>query len=92
VHTDAGNYKISVERAAAFIIIIAFCQLVMPDINEVPENFSATVLWRFRMASLGTQIIMWTTIGLLFGALTERSEMRQGNLTSRHPMASAGHG
>jgi predicted cobalt transporter CbtA len=32
------------------------------------------VLWQFRMASLGAQTIMWATIGLAFGALTERAE------------------
>jgi hypothetical protein len=45
----------------------------MPAINEVPKEFPAVVLWRFRIASMGAQLIMWTTIGLLFGALTERS-------------------
>jgi predicted cobalt transporter CbtA len=31
------------------------------------------VLWQFRIASLGAQLIMWGTIGLVFGALTERA-------------------
>jgi predicted cobalt transporter CbtA len=31
------------------------------------------VLWQFRIASLGAQLIMWATIGLVFGALTERA-------------------
>jgi hypothetical protein len=56
-----------------FVAIIAACQLAMPSIDEVPEHFSATLLWHFRLAALGTQAVMWTTIGLLFGALTERS-------------------
>jgi hypothetical protein len=30
------------------------------------------VLWQFRMASLGAQAIMWTVIGLGFGAWVER--------------------
>ena len=32
---------------------------------------------RFRIASLGTQLVVWTTFGLLFGALTERSLRRR---------------
>jgi predicted cobalt transporter CbtA len=68
-----GAWNAALLGGAAFVIIIAICQLVMPDIDEVPEGFSATVLWRFRMASFGTQIVMWTTIGLLFGAMTERA-------------------
>jgi predicted cobalt transporter CbtA len=68
-----GAWNAALLGGAAFVIIIAICQLVMPDIDEVPEGFSATVLWRFRMVSFGTQIVMWTTIGLLFGAMTERA-------------------
>jgi hypothetical protein len=50
--------------------------LLLPPVNEVPADFSATVLWRFRLASVGTQLVLWTTIGLLFGALTERRARR----------------
>ncbi len=42
-------------------------------VDEVAGGFPATLLWRFRLASLGTQAVLWTTMGLLFGALTERS-------------------
>ncbi|MGO9135375.1 MAG: hypothetical protein ACLP8A_15190 [Methylovirgula sp.] len=31
------------------------------------------MLWRFRLAALGLQLVLWTAIGLLFGVLTERS-------------------
>jgi hypothetical protein len=39
----------------------------------VPEQFSAVVLWRFRVAALSIQVVLWTTIGLIFGVLAERS-------------------
>jgi len=40
------------------------------------------VLWRFRVASLGTQLVLWAGIGLLFGALAERSLVgRRGGAT-----------
>jgi hypothetical protein len=68
-----GNWNAALIAAAAFIVIVAIIQLALPAINEVPENFSAVVLWRFRIAALGIQLILWTTIGLLFGALTEKS-------------------
>ena len=54
-------------------MVIAVAQYALPEINEVPDQFSAVVLWRFRAASLGIHAVMWTAIGLLFGALTERS-------------------
>ena len=36
---------------------------MLPAINEVPEQFSPFVLWHFRLASLGIQAVLWTTIG-----------------------------
>ncbi|HVW56565.1 MAG TPA: CbtA family protein [Rhizobiaceae bacterium] len=68
-----GDWNAVLIAGAAFIIIVAVIQLVLPAIDEVPENFSAVVLWRFRVASLGIQLILWATIGLLFGGLTEKS-------------------
>jgi hypothetical protein len=68
-----GSWNATLIAGAVFVAIIAACQIVMPSIDEVPEGFSASLLWRFRLSSLGTQAVMWTTIGLLFGALTERS-------------------
>ncbi|MDQ3899222.1 MAG: CbtA family protein, partial [Actinomycetota bacterium] len=41
--------------------------------NETPVNFPAAVLWQFRLASLGTQAVLWATLGLVFGWLTDRS-------------------
>jgi hypothetical protein len=35
-------------------------------------GFPADVLFDFRLASLGTQLIMWAAIGLIFGPLAER--------------------
>ena len=59
-------------RTALYFIMIA-AGLVLPTVNEVPDQFPAAVLWKFRIASLGAQVIMWTTLGLLFGALTQRA-------------------
>jgi hypothetical protein len=39
----------------------------------VPAEFPAVVLWKFRIASLGAQAIMWTTLGVVFGASAERT-------------------
>ncbi|MEN3360303.1 MAG: hypothetical protein V7637_4285 [Mycobacteriales bacterium] len=61
---------------AAFAAVIVAAWLIMPTVNEVPAEFPATVLWKFRVASLGTQLVLWGTCGLLFGALTDRSLRR----------------
>lgn len=69
-----GQWNASVVAGLVFIAIIAAVQLGLPSINEVPAAFPAAVLWKFRVAAIGMQVIMWTTIGLLFGAWVERSE------------------
>ncbi|HYS65053.1 MAG TPA: CbtA family protein [Paraburkholderia sp.] len=68
-----GAWNGSIVGGAVFVAIIAAVQLSMPAINEVPASFPAVLLWKFRVAAIGMQVIMWTTIGLLFGALVERS-------------------
>ncbi len=68
-----GAWNATIIAGLAFIAVIAVAQYALPTINEVPENFSADLLWRFRTAALGIQVVLWTTIGLVFGAVVERS-------------------
>src|SRR5580704_8379111 len=68
-----GGWNAALIAAAAYLIVVIAVAFALPDVNEVPDDFPAVVLWQFRMASLGAQAIMWTTIGLGFGALTERA-------------------
>jgi predicted cobalt transporter CbtA len=56
-----------------FVVLVAVAGWGLPGVDEVPADFPATVLWRFRLASLGTQLVAWTTLGVLFGAWTQRS-------------------
>ncbi|EEA01801.1 conserved hypothetical protein [Burkholderia sp. H160] len=74
-----GAWNGSIVAALVFVVIIAAVQLSMPIINEVPATFPAVVLWKFRVAALGMQAVMWTTIGLLFGAIVERSALMRTN-------------
>lgn len=67
-----GAWNASIVGAVVFVAIIAAVQLALPAINEVPADFPAVLLWKFRVAALGMQAIIWTTIGLLFGVLAER--------------------
>jgi predicted cobalt transporter CbtA len=68
-----GGLNAVLTGASLFAAIIVTAQLVLPDINEVPPDFPAVVLWKFRMASLGLQALTWTVLGLLFGVLAERA-------------------
>jgi hypothetical protein len=58
---------------------------ILPAINEVPEPFPAVVLWCFRVESFGMQLAMWTTLGLVFGALTERAWIK-GHVEGRQTL------
>jgi predicted cobalt transporter CbtA len=68
-----GIWNATFAGAAVYVAIVAVAQLLMPDVNEVPEGFPAVVLWRFRVANLGIEAVLWGTLGLVFGYLTERS-------------------
>ncbi|MGH6842988.1 MAG: CbtA family protein [Methylocella sp.] len=71
-----GAWNAAIIAGLAFVVVIAIVQNVLPEFNEVPEQFPAVVLWRFRVAALGIHVVLWTTIGLLFGALAERFGQR----------------
>jgi Probable cobalt transporter subunit (CbtA) len=68
-----GEWNANLMMAAFYIVIVTLAGLLLPAVNEVPDGFPAIVLWEFRMASFGAQLIMWATLGLLFGALTQRA-------------------
>ncbi|GLH79431.1 membrane protein [Bradyrhizobium sp. SSBR45G] len=67
-----GAWNAALIAAGVYVAVMIGISLALPDVNEVPEEFPATVLWQFRVASLGGQAIMWATLGLLFGVLAER--------------------
>jgi predicted cobalt transporter CbtA len=67
-----GAWNATLVAAVGFAVIIIAAMLVLPGINEVPEGFPAQTLWQFRVASLGTEAVLWLTLGLVFGYLTER--------------------
>jgi hypothetical protein len=67
-----GAWNSALIAGGTYIVVMAGVAFALPSVNEVPENFPATVLWQFRISSLGGQLIMWTTLGLLFGVAAER--------------------
>ncbi len=68
-----GAWNATLVSAALFIVVIAAVQLALPDVNEVPDAFPAVVLWRFRIAAMGMQLVLWGVLGLTFGPLAERA-------------------
>jgi hypothetical protein len=82
-----GGWNATLLAGGAYLTVIALCYAVLPGINEVPQQtlptvvdavtdaevtFPPTVLWAFRISSLGLQVVMWSTIALAFGVLAQR--------------------
>lgn len=71
-----GAWNAVLAGGALYVVLTAIAFAVMPPVNEVPQDFSAVTLWNFRLVSLGMQMILWATLGLVFGALAERQASR----------------
>lgn len=79
-----GAWNATLSAAGAYVVAIAVVYLVLPTIDETPgpivddagtivfPGFPADDLYEFRLFSLGTQVVIWTTIGLVFGAMVSR--------------------
>jgi hypothetical protein len=69
-----GAWNASLAAAGGYVAFAAVCFVVLPGFNEVPASFPSDLLWRFRLATMGTQVVLWTAIGLIYGVLIERFE------------------
>lgn len=67
-----GGWNATLLAAVLYGGVVAVAATAFPAINEVPEHFSASLLWQFREASLGIQLVLWGVLGLAFGWLAER--------------------
>jgi len=69
-----GSWNSTLLSALLFLLLAGVTSYFLPHIDEVPTGFPASLLWKFRIASWETQVVLWSTLGLFFGWLTERSE------------------
>jgi hypothetical protein len=76
-----GVWNATIAGVALFVVLVGLAEWAMPVSQEVGADFPAITLYHFRIASFGIQLSLWTTLGLLFGYLTERS-MRQRPLVA----------
>lgn len=60
-----------VAGVAAFVVVTTVGYVLLPGVNEVADDFPATLLWNFRVASLAETTTLWVSLGLAFAALTE---------------------
>ncbi|PXY24123.1 CbtA family protein [Prauserella flavalba] len=67
-----GAWRGGLLAMGGYVVVMAVAAGLMPVIDEVPDGFPGSTLWTFRTASLATQLVLWTALGLTFGALAER--------------------
>jgi Probable cobalt transporter subunit (CbtA) len=83
-----GEWDSTLVVAGGYVGAMVLCYVLLPGVNEVPQQairgvvrsvgdahltFPPMVLWRFRIASLGVQAVVWSTIAIAFGALAQRT-------------------
>jgi predicted cobalt transporter CbtA len=69
-----GEWNGSLLSAALFVAIVGVVSHFLPEVDEVPAGFPVTLMWKFRVAALEIQAVLWGTLGLGFGWLTERDQ------------------
>jgi tetrahydromethanopterin S-methyltransferase subunit D len=70
----APKRQLAVGAGAVAAVTALFLALpAAPD----PGGFPAGLLWSFRLSSLGTQLVFWTGLGMIFGLLCERANRRE---------------
>lgn len=67
-----GSWQGGLVGGGGYLLAMALCAALLPPIDEVTAEFPASTLWTFRVASLGTQLVLWVALGLAFGMLVER--------------------
>jgi predicted cobalt transporter CbtA len=54
------------------MVAIATVSHFLPNFDEVPAGFPVTLMWKFRVAALEMQLLLWSTLGFFFGWLADR--------------------
>lgn len=58
---------------AVFAGIVAIVCIELPAVGGTADRFPPDLLWNFRLTSLGVQVILWASLGLIFGIGVRRA-------------------
>jgi putative cobalt transporter subunit CbtA len=84
LNAKLGTWNATLTAAGAYLVAVLIVMLVLPTIDETPgpmldgagnivfPGFPAGDLYEFRLYGLATQVVIWATIGLVFGVLAGR--------------------
>ena len=67
-----GSWNATLVGAGAYLGGIAVAMWLLPAVDETPAGFPADDLYAFRLTALGTQLVLWTTIAVVFARLADR--------------------
>ncbi len=76
VRRSSPSWARALAAAAGFLVPVVVAFLALPTVDEVPTGFPASLLWDFRIAALGTQLVLWTGLGVVFAIVSERAVNR----------------
>jgi predicted cobalt transporter CbtA len=71
-HSRLGIWNALLVAVAFFVIATAATSHFLPDFDEVPSTFPVTLMWKFRVAALEMQLLLWGVLGFLFGWFADR--------------------
>jgi hypothetical protein len=88
-----GAWNATLVGGGAYLVAVLVAMVILPTINETPgpivdgagvivfPGFPAVDMYEFRLYTMVTQLIVWTTIGLVFG--TSMSKVLDGRRNER---------
>jgi predicted cobalt transporter CbtA len=71
-----GGWYAILTAIVGYLLMTLTAIALLPSYSEVPADFPATILYQFRLASLATQLALWTTLGIALGELLYRLQRR----------------
>jgi predicted cobalt transporter CbtA len=77
-----GGWYATIGSIGSYVIIMSAVIILMPAYDEVPASFPGSLLYEFRVASLGTRLTLWAVLGVILAELVHR-------LIRSRPLASA---
>jgi predicted cobalt transporter CbtA len=72
LHNRLGVWNAWLVAAIFFVAVIAVTSHFLPNFDEVPAGFPVSLMWKFRVASLEMQLLLWGVLGFFFGWLADR--------------------
>jgi predicted cobalt transporter CbtA len=73
-----GTAPTAVAATVLVVALVALVALLLPGSpDSVPADVPAALVWRFRLASLGQQLVLWGCLGLAGGWLLDRAGHRE---------------